>query len=88
MDHARIIAGLDLLITIDSMPAHLAGALNVPVWLMLPVKADWRWMEERSDSPWYPSMRIFRQEKQGDWASIIEQAGSELQKLIRTGVFS
>jgi hypothetical protein len=88
MDHARIIAGLDLLITIDSMPAHLAGALNIPVWLMVPVEADWRWMEERCDSPWYPSMRIFRQEKKGDWSSVIEKVGSELKKLISQEVFS
>lgn len=78
MDHARIIAGLDVLITIDSMPAHLAGALNVPVWLMLSAKADWRWMENRSDSPWYPSMRIFRQEKSGDWEEVIGRIIREL----------
>lgn len=82
MDHAQIISGLDLLITIDSMPAHLAGALNVPVWLMVPSKADWRWMEERTDSPWYPSMRIFRQERQGEWDKVIEDVLSELRKMI------
>jgi hypothetical protein len=83
MDHARIIAGLDLLITIDSMPAHLAGALNVPVWLMLSANSDWRWMEERIDSPWYPSMRLFRQKSQGDWSEVIEDIYSELKKFIQ-----
>src|SRR5690606_4022387 len=57
-NYARVIKGLDLMITIDSMQAHLAGALNVPVWTLLKADADWRWMEHRSDSPWYPTMRI------------------------------
>jgi signal peptidase I len=78
LEHAQIIAALDLLITIDSMPAHLAGAMNVPVWLMLSAKADWRWMENRSDSPWYPSMRLFRQEKAGDWAGVVDRITLEL----------
>lgn len=82
MEHARIIAGLDVLITIDSMPAHLAGALNIPVWLMIPAKSDWRWMEDRSDSPWYPSMRIFRQENLGEWAPVVEKVAFELKKLL------
>jgi hypothetical protein len=88
MEHARIIAGLDLLITIDSMPAHLAGALNIPVWLMVPYKSDWRWMENRSDSPWYPSMRIFRQERSGEWAHVIEKVASELKILLERRSFS
>lgn len=70
-DYARIIKGLDLLISVDSMPAHLAGALNVPVWVMLQSHADWRWMEGRSGSPWYPSMRLFRQERLGEWEKVV-----------------
>jgi hypothetical protein len=64
---------LDLVISVDSMPAHLAGALGVPVWLLLARNADWRWMEGREDSPWYPSMRLFRQPQQGDWQTPLER---------------
>ncbi len=80
-DYANVIKGLDLLISVDSMPAHLAGALNVPVWLMLQKQADWRWMENRSDSPWYPSMKIFRQEKQGEWETVMREVVGEISKL-------
>jgi ADP-heptose:LPS heptosyltransferase len=68
---ARTMRGLDLVITVDSMPAHLAGALAVPVWTLLAHNADWRWMESRADSPWYPTMRLFRQRSPGDWRSLI-----------------
>ncbi len=70
---AAFIAQLDLVLTVDSLAAHLAGALGCPAWVMLQRAADWRWMEEREDSPWYPSLRLFRQRKQGDWGSAIEQ---------------
>lgn len=69
---AACMRGLDLVITIDSMTAHLAGVLNVPVWTLLAYDADWRWMEKRSDTPWYPSMRLFRQPAPGDWAAVVE----------------
>ncbi|HEX3008523.1 MAG TPA: hypothetical protein VHO90_13015 [Bacteroidales bacterium] len=82
-DFARILAGMDLLITVDSMAAHLGGALNVPVWLLLKENADWRWMEKRSDSPWYPSMRLFRQEKHGDWLGVSAMIAKELSVLRR-----
>jgi len=64
---ASLAANLDLIITIDSAAAHLAGALGIPVWLLLPYAADWRWLTGRNDSPWYPGMRLFRQERPGDW---------------------
>ncbi|NVJ90383.1 MAG: glycosyltransferase family protein [Methylocystaceae bacterium] len=66
-DSAGLLSQMDLVITIDTSLAHLAGALGKPVWLMLPYTPDWRWMLKRDDSPWYPSMHIFRQSKPGDW---------------------
>jgi hypothetical protein len=80
-DYAGVIKGLDLLITADSMPAHLAGALNVPVWTMLHEEADWRWMADRRDSPWYPSMRLFQQKTPGDWETVIAHVAEALTKL-------
>lgn len=77
---AQIINGLDLLITVDSMPAHLAGALGKPVWTLLHADADWRWMENRADSPWYPTMRLFRQQQQGEWAPVIAQVAQQLEQ--------
>jgi hypothetical protein len=75
---AAHVAALDLLITIDSMPAHLAGALGVPVWTLLMKPADWRWMEARDDSPWYPTMRLFRQRSQGDWQGVLARVREAL----------
>jgi hypothetical protein len=75
---ARLMRAMDLVITIDSMPAHLAGALGVPTWTLLPTDADWRWMEDRDDSPWYPAMRLFRQQRPGDWADVIERVRAAL----------
>jgi hypothetical protein len=69
---------LDLIITVDTMTAHLAGALGLPVWLLLPYHADWRWMHGREDSPWYPTMRLFRQPAPDDWTSVMEQVHHEL----------
>jgi hypothetical protein len=70
-DTARVLEALQLIITVDTMTAHLAGALGVPVWTMLPYECDWRWMLEREDSPWYPTMRLFRQSEPGDWSSVV-----------------
>ncbi|CAN5164909.1 hypothetical protein BH20VER2_BH20VER2_10060 [soil metagenome] len=78
---ARRIAALDLMISIDSMPAHLAGALGVPTWVLLRAEADWRWMDGRADSPWYPTMRLFRQAREGDWKPVAERVAAELQRL-------
>jgi hypothetical protein len=82
-DYARMVKGLDLLITVDSMPAHLAGAMGVPVWTLLHAGADWRWMDEREDSPWYPTMRLFRQKEQGDWDRVIQEVKNSLAKLVQ-----
>lgn len=68
---ATTIAKLDLVITVDTLAAHLAGSLGVSTWLMLQHEADWRWMHARDDSPWYPSLRLFRQSVPGDWAGVI-----------------
>ncbi|WP_137181873.1 glycosyltransferase family 9 protein [Roseomonas sp. AR75] len=75
---------LDLVVSVDSMPAHLAGALGVPVWLLLPQPADWRWMDGREDSPWYPGMRLFRQERAGDWSAPVLRLLSALQRAPRS----
>lgn len=75
---ARVMRALDLVITVDSFPAHLAGALGVPTWTLLHAEPDWRWMMEREDSPWYPTMRLFRQEHAGDWRPVIARVAEEL----------
>ena len=81
-DTAAVITHLDFVITPDTAVAHLAGALNCPVWLMLPHVAEWRWLMERHDTPWYPSMRLFRQANRGDWSSLIGNMVSQLQNMI------
>jgi hypothetical protein len=68
-DTAAVIAGLDLVVTTDTATAHLAGAMGKPVWIMLPCGPDWRWLMGRDDCPRYPTARLFRQPKPGDWAS-------------------
>jgi hypothetical protein len=67
----------DLVISIDSMTAHLAGALGVPVWTLLPYRADWRWFRHRSDTPWYPTMRLFRQARPGAWDGVIGEVARQ-----------
>ncbi len=78
---ARAIRALDLVITVDSMAAHLAGSLAVPVWTLLHAACDWRWMAGGGDSPWYPTMRLFRQEHPEVWAPVVACAARELARL-------
>lgn len=80
-EEARLMRSLDLLISVDTMTAHLGGALGVPVWTLLQRDADWRWMRGRDDSPWYPTMRLFRQEKAGDWEPVVARVAEELSRL-------
>jgi ADP-heptose:LPS heptosyltransferase len=80
-DTAADICNLDLVISVDTMLAHLAGALGKPVWTLLPFRADWRWMWDRDDSPWYPTMRLFRQPAAGDWGPVIERVAESLSNL-------
>jgi tetratricopeptide (TPR) repeat protein len=78
---AGLVAALDLVITVDTSVAHLAGALGKPVWILLPFSPDWRWMLERQDTPWYPSARLFRQPRIGEWESVIEAVRAALADL-------
>jgi len=80
-DTAGIVASLDLLICVDTAVAHLAGAMGKRVWVMLPWTSDFRWMTDREDSPWYPTMRLFRQHSPGDWGGVIRRVREQLQNL-------
>lgn len=81
MDTAAVLRNLDLLITVDTAVAHVAGALGTPTWLALAHVPDWRWLLDREDSPWYPTIRLFRQTAVGDWASVVRQMVDELLRL-------
>jgi len=84
-DTAALIANIDLVVTIDTAVAHLAGALGKPAWVLLPKLADWRWLEGRDDSPWYPTMRLFRQEQAGDWSTVIDRVVRALREWLAAG---
>ena len=79
-DSAALVALMDLVVTVDTAPAHLAGALGVPVWVLLQKGADFRWLRERADSPWYPSARLFRQPRYGDWGAVINVVNTDLRE--------
>jgi hypothetical protein len=82
-DTAAIVSRLDLVITADTAAAHLAGAMARPVWVLLPHVPDWRWLLGRDDSPWYPTARLFRQQRAGDWPGVLDRVGAELARLGR-----
>ena len=78
---AAAIANLDLVLTVDTSVAHLAGAMGKPVWILVPHPADWRWLKGRTDTPWYPSARLFRQSNAGDWEPVLDQVEQALRSL-------
>jgi tetratricopeptide (TPR) repeat protein len=84
-DTAAVVSQLDLLITVDADVAHLAGALGVPTWVLLPHLADWRWMADKNDSPWYPTARLFRQPKVGDWVTVAAEVDAAVRLWARPG---
>ncbi len=75
---AAVMQNLDLIISSDTSIAHLSGALARPTWVALKMVPDWRWMLDREDSPWYPTMRLFRQDRRGDWPGVFERMRIEL----------
>ena len=81
MDTVALMSALDLVVTTDTLTAHLAGALGIPVWVVLSASPDWRWLIEREDSPWYPTMRLFRQRAGGGWSEVYERVARELTAL-------
>jgi Flp pilus assembly protein TadD len=82
---AALVAGLDLVVSVDTSIAHLAGALARPAWVLLPYAFDWRWQQGRNDSPWYPTLRLFRQRTRGDWEGVIASVHAALASLAATG---
>jgi len=82
MDTAAVMKVMDLIISVDTGTCHLAGALGIPTWILLPNPADWRWLLNRTDSVWYPTVRLFKQPKMGDWKSVINNVKRELQQLV------
>jgi len=83
LDTAAVMKNLNLVIAVDTSVAHLAGALGVPTWVATPLASDWRWLSEREDTPWYPTMQLFRQKKLGGWTDVIERMGNTLSEAAR-----
>ncbi|RJF76772.1 tetratricopeptide repeat protein [Azospirillum cavernae] len=83
-DTAALMQDMDLVVTVDTSVAHLAGALGRPVWILLPHLADWRWLLDRDDSPWYPTARLFRQTTAGDWGNVVERLEKALLQRLQT----
>ena len=81
-DTAALVAALDLVISVDTSVCHLAGALGKPCWVVIPYTPDWRWLMQREDSPWYPSLRLFRQDSFGDWPGVFGRLGEALEERI------
>jgi tetratricopeptide (TPR) repeat protein len=81
---AALVEHLDLVISVDTATAHLAGALGKPVWILAGVNACWRWLQDRSDSPWYPTARLYRQKKIGDWGEVIHRVNADLKLLAQS----
>jgi ADP-heptose:LPS heptosyltransferase len=79
---AALVENLDLVITVDTSMGHLAGALGKPAWILIPKASDWRWMLDREDSPWYPSVRLFRQKKPGAWDEPMAKLRAELRRVL------
>jgi hypothetical protein len=77
-DTAALVEGMDLVVSVDTSVAHLAAALGKPVWLLLPYSPDWRWLLGRDDTPWYPSMRLFRQTATGEWNGVLAEVAKAL----------
>jgi len=77
-DTASIIQKLDLVISVDTSVAHLAGAMGKPVWILLPFHPDFRWLRDRTESPWYPTARLYRQTDDGEWSDVLEQVSQDL----------
>lgn len=83
MDTAAVMKNLDLVLTVDTSIGHLAGALGIPVWVFLPYSPDWRWMVDRNDTPWYPTMQLFRQKKLDDWTAALQEIKCELKRIMK-----
>ena len=80
-DTVAVIAALDLVVTVDTSVAHIAGAMGKPCWVLLPFTCDWRWLRDRADSPWYPSLRLFRQREPSRWDEPLAALAAELNRL-------
>jgi ADP-heptose:LPS heptosyltransferase len=85
MDTAAVMKNLDLVITCDTAIGHVAGSLGIPVWLGLSFVSDWRWLLDRPDTPWYPTMRLFRQKELGKWDDIFANMARELESRLAAG---
>ena len=83
LDRAALMSCLDLVVCVDTAAGHLAGALGVPVWLALSAVPDWRWLRDREDTPWYPTVRLFRQ-RRGEWNEVFERMADQLSRLLAT----
>ena len=82
MDTAAVMQNMDLIITVDTSLAHLAGGLGVPVWVILPFPAEWRWLQNTNDSLWYPTMQLFRQQSNGNWDTVVKELRVKLEQIV------